>query len=252
MRQLLQTAVNVGAACGRVDAEKLIPDPTTVARCIASEAKVARQQVTIEILPYIEDNLASATTDNWTNHVQEHYMTITLHYITKFWILMRRILVMINVGTDDEKLTAERLRSEILLKLQQRGVFPHLARKLVWVSDNGPDVKKALEWWEERLYCASHALNVSLRNSISVKYHLLVSKALEAYPEAKRIIDAGNSWTREAREQLPPKHRLRQRLRVSNSQSQSHYAMLMLWHDFRDEESILFETHPRQLLQIFQ
>ena len=98
------------------------------------------------------------------------------------------------------------------------------------VSDNGSDIVKALEVCR-RIYCADHAINIIVRNTLAVKYHLLVEKLIEATPAAEFIISEVNSWVRAVRKVWPKsaskqKDRILETLKVSNVASQSHILML--------------------------
>ena len=67
------------------------------------------------------------------------------------------------------------------------GITEQELQKLIFVSDNGGNVVKALENFR-RLYCMCHALNICNRSGMSIKYHELLLRCLESSPRALQVV----------------------------------------------------------------
>jgi hypothetical protein len=221
MEQLIQKAIDLGSACGPLDAAKLISAPSTIKAYLQDEAAKARQDMVGELRLALEDRRCGGTTDGWTEgYHKTHYVTLTMSYINDSWVLIVRNIFTVGLEPDETS-NADTLKSLMLKHLLDMGIQAELVENVVFVTDGGSDVVKSLEDYV-RLYCTAHALNVVVRTSLSVKYSSIIQRALIASPEAKNIIDAANSWVKEARKALPGKHSLLSKLRCSQTTSDSH------------------------------
>ncbi len=78
---------------GRVSAESVLPDPTTISRRCKEAAASKRQTVVKEILDILCDINVGMTTDMWTDDYRKNsFLTITCHYITPDFLLRSRVL----------------------------------------------------------------------------------------------------------------------------------------------------------------
>lgn len=243
--QFVQKGIDIGNACGRVDASKLLAGPTTVSAHIRAEAQVARRDVALEIREAIENYGCAAACDNWTeDHTKDHYTNLKTFNITDGWLLICRTLFT-NTILQGLPSTGINLRNALVRTFSEMGIGVDLFRQLFFVSDNGPDVVKALEHLA-RIYCMAHGLNIVTRTTLSVKYAEIVQVALRRTPEAQLLIDECNDWVRDVRKIMPPKPKtggkerenLLKRLRCSNMGSESHVPPLKSFSECRDSVRI--------------
>lgn len=93
----------------------------------------------------------------WTDpYTKNNYISLTLHYVNKDWNLVTRILC--TCIFTEEKKTGENIRSEIIKKFCEMGFTRELFYKLTFVSDQGPNIVKALEG-NKRLDCGALVIN---------------------------------------------------------------------------------------------
>ena len=128
------------------------------------------------------------------------------------------------------------MRKFLIEKLTELGVDPELIYNIQFVTDNGADIKKALEMLR-RFYCITHALNISLRGAMSVKYATVLERVIASSPEAEDIITCGNEWVKQVRVRMPAAHPIidKKKLKCSNFQSQGHLPMLKNIVNFKEQ-----------------
>ena len=242
---LIQKCLDLGfmyAGYGRLDAEKLIPHPSTVAEEVKTQAKAARAETVKEVEPLLRAYKCSATADCWTDeHSQDHYAVLTTHFM-KQWDLNDRLLFARPLPPN-LPCTGENLRAFMRQCLGEMGFDPSLMERMKFTTDNGGDIKKALEMII-RFYCVTHALNIVLRTTLSVKYATVLEVAIASHPKAETIITKGNEWIKEVRAALPKGHRLLGKgiLKASNFLTQGHLTMLRNCCDFQREVGTWYNT----------
>lgn len=232
MIQLIQAAVDIGHAFGRVKAEKLIACPSTVKSVLEAEAEVVTKLfISRELHAALEQMLVTFTTDGWTrDKTFEHFYTLTSSFINNKWILVVRTLFIMNLGV---RPTAININAAMIQNLQKITIREEELRGSRFVTDGGLDVVKSVHEYI-RLYCSCHAINLTTRNTMCVKYSTVVVAAMAAAPRAKELVTQCNLWVQSVRKALPAKHALREGLRCSNAVSESNIPPMnsyLLWKD---------------------
>jgi len=102
-----------------------------------------------------------STTDLWSNINNQHFFTMTIHYIDEYWTRCTKTL-------ETEKLSCEHATGEEILKALMNVLQDYALkdRKRVWVTDCGSNIISALEN-EQRNACVCHVLNNILQKSLS-------------------------------------------------------------------------------------
>jgi predicted Zn-ribbon and HTH transcriptional regulator len=195
-QDLIQACIDIGVKYGRVDASSLMRDPKTISKYISEQANKFTKELVQEVIPFIQRRQAAATTDCWTEDFsKEHYLALNVHFITKDWVLVRRLLFIFPLN-GEESCTSEYLQAALRDFVLKLGIDPELLGNIVFVTDGGADIVKALQNYR-RIYCIEHALNIVVRTTLSVKYHTFVERVLHSCDEAKKIVDACNAWVRQ-------------------------------------------------------
>ncbi len=97
---------------GRVSAESVLPDPTTISRRCKEAAASKRQTVVKVILDILCDINVGMTTDMWTDDYRKNsFLTITCHYITPDFLLRSRVLTTAMFPPEEAK-TGDNIRRE--------------------------------------------------------------------------------------------------------------------------------------------
>lgn len=157
------TIWNLGAKYGATSSkfiEKIIPSPQTVSRRVSTDAD-AYKTVILKSLEYCANkNGLGITTDLWQDKFKRiTYMSLTAHFFNDTENEMRledQIFCMQPFEASESK-NATNLRKHINDKLIEFNLLQH-ASKIVFVSDRGPNVTKALEIYT-RLNCYPHLSN---------------------------------------------------------------------------------------------
>ncbi|RXN08582.1 zinc finger BED domain-containing 1-like protein [Labeo rohita] len=106
------------------------------------------------------------STDMWTDDYKKiSYIAITCHYITDDYTLVGKTLTTAMFPVEDAK-TGKNIRREIVrLLVNKFGLDPSSLSRIVWVTDEGSNIIKALEPYR-RLSCLDHLINTVLRHSL--------------------------------------------------------------------------------------
>lgn len=162
--ELAQGLIDVGARAGRVDAQQLLPDPTTASRRLKKCAEDTRQSIIPELQSQMTDCNGAVTLDFWTDDFRKvGYLCVTLHYINTEWQLKERVLCTAEWDSTLRK-TADNIRPALIQALREFGLeefFP----KLMYITDKGSNIVAALRT-VTRLNCAAHNLNTVLQTTV--------------------------------------------------------------------------------------
>ncbi len=154
-----QHLIAIGAKYGNVSAEAVLPCARSVSRHVESTALTERQKLIVS-LACEEINIFGVTTDLWTHDATStSYITVTLHYVDKNWILNARIL---STRPMFEDKTAANIKSVVTEILHDFGA---LRSTNVFITDNGSSVKAAFHdyvW----IPCAGHNINLVLTHGL--------------------------------------------------------------------------------------
>uniref|UniRef100_A0A3B3QQ95 HAT C-terminal dimerisation domain-containing protein n=1 Tax=Paramormyrops kingsleyae TaxID=1676925 RepID=A0A3B3QQ95_9TELE len=141
--ELAQGLINIGARAGKVDAQQILPNPTTVSHRLKKYAEDTRQSITPELRSQLTDSS----------------LCVTLHYINRDWELKERVLC---IAEWDSTLCkpADNIRPPVIYSLRKFGLEDFFS-KLVYVTDKGSNIVVALRT-VTRLNCTAHILNTVL------------------------------------------------------------------------------------------
>jgi len=168
-KNLVQVAVNAGAACGKFDASEIISDPTTISRNVAAKTDEARKKLVSTLKAKLEAGEVSTTTDLWTDsYTKRHYITLTVHFLNELWEMQNHVLF--TKGFPDVGETAENILRCLKENVEAVGISPEQLTKITFVTDGGANIVKALSIGDiEREYCAAHCLNIVLKSTFAMK-----------------------------------------------------------------------------------
>lgn len=92
-KELGQFLIKVGSQYVNIDIKDLLPHPTTITKNAIKIAENHRNELIENILPFIQENCCAMTTDMWSDKYKKlHYITITIHYINRNWMLQKHVL----------------------------------------------------------------------------------------------------------------------------------------------------------------
>lgn len=156
---LARRLVDIGIRAGRVDAVKLLPDPTTVSR-VSKFAEVVQDTLFPKLRNQVTESNAAVTLEMWTDDYRKaYYLCVTLHYINKKWELIERVLCTAEWNSSLCK-TADNLKPAIMQALCKYNLDEFLSQ-LAYVTDRGSNIVAALRAIT-RISCATQILNTVL------------------------------------------------------------------------------------------
>ncbi|KAK9976868.1 hypothetical protein ABG768_018689 [Culter alburnus] len=140
----------------------------------------------------LKNGTVAMTTDMWTEDYRKiSYLTITCHFISEDMELVNKTLTTTMFPLEEAK-TGENIRRGILkLLVTKFGLDASSLGKIVWVSDEGANIKLALRPYQ-RLDCIDHVINTVLRHGLDITE---LSKANGA-PDIGDTISAAKSLVR--------------------------------------------------------
>lgn len=165
-KDLAQELINIGVKYGPLEAKDVLPHPSTVARSLRERAN----QIRATLIPKLKEAIAtkelSMTMDLWTdNYRKVHYMTATSSHIIEEdgeWKLQANVLI--TTKFPDVSKTGANIKEELLGQLAEIGISSEDLFKVTFVTDQGSNIKKALQMYD-RLPCLAHCLNTVLRHT---------------------------------------------------------------------------------------
>lgn len=166
-KSLAQELINVGSTFGRVPVDSVLPHYTTVSKACTEKAEVKRSL----LIERVKKALASGcdvamSTDMWTDDYRKmSYIAITCHFTETDFNLVGKTLTTAVFPAEDAK-TGKNIRRELVRLLVNRfGLEPSSLSRIVWVTDQGSNIVKALEPYK-RLSCLDHVINTVLRHGL--------------------------------------------------------------------------------------
>ena len=185
---LLQECVNVGKSYGNVDITSMLPHSKTLTDHIKARAHAARFKLVEDLRDDIEDGLASATVDGWTDAQRgRKYMGHTVANINADFELTDNVLF--TPHCDAESVTATVIKDVIKTNMAEISLNPD--SPLHYVTDDGADVKKAVDD-KDRTYCADHGTNLTVKKALHPQLTKLDLYGREAGLVLKKINTAVN------------------------------------------------------------
>lgn len=162
-----QILINIGAQYGRVDASSVLPHRQTVCDRAKGTAKTEKEILSTEVNKALECGIA-ITTDMWTDDFNKRaYSAFTCHYINEDWKLKSRVITTAEFDSTLKK-TAVNLNDQITKELHEFGIDACHLSKVMFVSDQGSNIKAALRSYKWTP-CAAHILNIVLKHTFDVK-----------------------------------------------------------------------------------
>lgn len=127
-------AIDVGATHGRVNAEELVPHPTTVSRALPEMLREARLVGVSEVQTALQERCVAFTTDGWTDkYTCNHYITLTAHYIFH-WNLQSRVMFTVRFP-EGEPHTGKRIHDVLIDKATELGLDIDRLKQSPFVTD---------------------------------------------------------------------------------------------------------------------
>lgn len=170
MIDFAHTIWNMGAihgAVGRDDIANALPSAVTVSRNVRKIALQKKEEMTARLQEIFTSNLFLAiTTDIWQDdHNRLSYLSVTVHYYSSSGELCDQLITMKPLECGKKK-DAPYIKRIIKEALEERGI-PFDEKKLIFVTDRGSNIKKALDRFI-RLNCFPHFINNTVRESCKI------------------------------------------------------------------------------------
>ncbi|KAK7906804.1 hypothetical protein WMY93_015416 [Mugilogobius chulae] len=162
-----QGLINIGAKHGLVEADSVIPHRQTICDRAKNKAKQEKAALCEAINKALKYGIG-ITTDMWTDgfHMRS-YTALTCHFITEDWTLISRVISTLEFDANEKK-TAANIHDQISKELLDIGVSPEHLSRVVFVTDQGPNIKAALKNYSW-IPCAAHVLNNVLKHTFDDK-----------------------------------------------------------------------------------
>lgn len=162
-RKLAQALISIGAKYGNnADLLDLIPDPTTISKRIEIKAEEKINDVKKEVQEAVTNEVASITTDLWTdNFVKRHFLCVTFHFMKESHL--KQIVLGVK-SMDYQSCTGEHILAKLQSVLDKFGVSN--LDKIKFVTDRGSNIIKALQNYT-RVNCSNHLFNNVLHSAFN-------------------------------------------------------------------------------------
>ena len=158
--KLAQTLIDTGAKHGKIDADVLFYDRTSLSKThlpnlFNEKVEELKQKLTLA-------HYAGITTDHWTDDmVKNSYQAFSIHYLTEEFQLNSTCLGVYEF-TESKTATAIKAKTiEILRSVLPPTLIPNVA----FVTDNAANIKAAYKS-DTRISCAGHNLNLVVTNAL--------------------------------------------------------------------------------------
>ncbi len=162
-----QCLINIGSRYGRVDASSVLPHRQTVCDRAKATAKEKKEILSKKINKALDCGIA-ITTDMWTDEFNKRaYTAFTGHFINDDWKLESRVISTAEFDSTLKK-TAHNIHEQIIKELHDFGIEPARISKVMFVSDQGANIKAALRSYKW-MPCTAHVINIVLKHTFDVK-----------------------------------------------------------------------------------
>ncbi|KAL1249344.1 hypothetical protein QQF64_020349 [Cirrhinus molitorella] len=162
-----QCLINIGSRYGRVDASSVLPHRQTVCDRAKATAKEKKEILSKKINKALDFGIA-ITTDMWTDEFNKRaYTAFTGHFINDDWKLESRVISTAEFDSALKK-TAHNIHEQIITELHDFGIEPAHMSKVMFVSDQGANIKAALRSYKW-MPCTAHVINIVLKHTFDVK-----------------------------------------------------------------------------------
>lgn len=165
--RVAQGLINIGARFGSVDVNSVLPHRQTICDRAKQQAKKGKESLIHQIENAMEHGIG-ITTDMWTDSFNmRSYTVLTCHFISDDWKLLSRVISTLEFDHTLRK-TAPNIQEQITKELLEVGISPDNLSKVVFVSDQGPNIKAALKNYSW-VPCAAHVINTILKHTFDEK-----------------------------------------------------------------------------------
>lgn len=164
-KQLAQQFINIGKKYGNVEVSDVLPSRTTVSELCAVETKQCRQDLVARINEFCNSHgILGITTDMWQEeYKKKNFVAITVHMIEKE-VMVSRVLQVYQFPYDEQK-TAENIRAS-LHKITDALGINDMTQHFYYVTDEGANIKAALNSKYRRIACSCHCLSTGLKHAL--------------------------------------------------------------------------------------
>lgn len=167
MIDLLHTIWNLGEKYGSVarnELTEILPCATTVSRQVRKLAKEKKEDLTRRLSSIFSKSLfIGITCDIWQDDYKHlSYLAITSHFYGNQMSLCDQLIAMPPLEPGQKK-DANFIKRVLKLFLEERGI-PFDAEKLIFVTDRGANIKKALDV-STRINCFPHFINNTVKHA---------------------------------------------------------------------------------------
>lgn len=150
-----------------MDVSQLLSSDRTISRGVQKRADDMRKKLFPILKRAAERGFAVCTMDFWKEIANGyHILTTVFHFIDDAWVLW--VFVGFTVLFPFKSATAAAVSDEMIVQFALMEISKETYLEILFVSDNGSNVKKALAN-HERLYCTDHGMNRALQVAGSLK-----------------------------------------------------------------------------------
>jgi len=90
LQSLVSACIEIGAKCGNVTVDTILPSRSTVKRKLDDKCKLIKANLAEEVQKAIADNgLFGMTSDMWSDIKNRHYISITVHFVKEAQMFSR-------------------------------------------------------------------------------------------------------------------------------------------------------------------
>ncbi|CAG0886393.1 unnamed protein product, partial [Cyprideis torosa] len=157
--------ISIGARFGQVSPEDILPSRKTVQRRVVELANENKKKA----LAFMNQNLErfggfGVTTDMWSDRFRQvAYISLTIHGLTEDEDGLRmKSFVLAVSGYGTKRKDGEQIREKIFQLFQDVGIDRNTLKRVIFLSDSGPNVKCALKVFQW-IPCAAHMLNLVMQ-----------------------------------------------------------------------------------------
>ena len=143
--KLANALINVGAKHGKVDAATVLSARNTIKRRADKLESANKKSIVEEVKQALVNNfIVGMTTDMWTDLKSRHFISLTVHYISKGTSTLKKHILTVHHYTDDKK-TGENIRKTIqeLCAIFDL-ILSVIAKTCYFVTDNTSNLKVAM------------------------------------------------------------------------------------------------------------
>lgn len=161
-KELAQGLINIGAEHGKVDVNDVLPHPSTVSKKTSAVAQRVREEFLPEVKRALKEGACCFETDMWTDKfTKKAYLTLDCQFCTPDFELKTLTLFTIQFPADQKK-TGENIRQLMEAELEKMGFDMGDVRKAFFNTDEGSNLKSALQDYN-RQNCNAHVIATVLR-----------------------------------------------------------------------------------------